>query len=133
MRKKTLIILLITSLALPLGFLTGCDSQAKSGALIGGAAGAGIGQLAGRDTKATLIGAGIGTAAGYLVGNHMDKKKSGENAPAQEETTVVNITNSNGSITPVTLTKSGNNYIGPKGEIFDHLPTEEELKPGYGY
>ena len=45
----------------------------------------------------------------------------------------VNITNSNGSISPVTLKKQGIGYVGPKGEFYDHLPTESELKPVYGF
>jgi len=32
----------------------------------------------------------------------------------------------------VTLKKKGDSYIGPKGERYDELPTEEQLKPIYG-
>ena len=54
-------------------------------------------------------------------------------APQQQiATTVVNITNSNGSITPVTLRRSGNLWIGPKGEQYLSIPTPEQLKPIYG-
>jgi hypothetical protein len=45
----------------------------------------------------------------------------------------VNITNSNGSITPVRLRKQGVGYVGPRGEYYDKLPTEEQLKPIYGF
>ena len=34
-----------------------------------------IGQAVGGDTEATLIGAGIGAAGGYIIGNEQDKKK----------------------------------------------------------
>jgi len=79
----------------------------------------------------------VGAGTGYVVGNEADKKKQ-QTAPAQSttqntEVVTVNITNSNGSITPVKLTRSGNNYTGPKGEIYDHLPTQAELKPVYGF
>ncbi len=47
-------------------------------------------------------------------------------------TVIVNITNSNGSITPVTLRRSGNVWIGPKGEQYLSIPTAEQLKPIYG-
>ena len=55
-------------------FVNGCDSSAKTDALIGTGVGALIGQAVGGDTGATLIGAGVGAGAGYLIGNHQDKK-----------------------------------------------------------
>ncbi len=45
---------------------------------------------------------------------------------------VVEINNSNGSITPVELKKKGRIYISPKGEHYKQLPTEEQLAPVYG-
>lgn len=57
-------------------FLAGCNAQvnkAQSGAAMGGVGGALVGQAIGRDTKATLIGAAVGTMLGYMVGNEMDK------------------------------------------------------------
>jgi len=117
-------------------FSAGCENDAQTGALLGTAIGAGAGQAIGRDTKSTLIGAGVGAAGGYIVGNERDKKKAQTQAdsppPATEQVTV-NITNSNGSVTPVRLQKRGAAYIGPKGEHYDHLPTEEELRGVYGF
>jgi hypothetical protein len=55
-----------------------------------------------------------------------------ENVSQQANTTIVNITNSNGSITPVTLKRSGNVWIGPRGEQYLSVPTAEQLKPVYG-
>ena len=54
--------------------LVGCSNlnKTQNGALLGGLAGAGIGQLAGGDTKATLIGSGIGAAGGALAGNYAE-------------------------------------------------------------
>lgn len=40
---------------------------------------------------------------------------------------IVNIRNSNGSIGQIKLEKIGNNYIGPRGEIYAKLPTQEQL------
>jgi hypothetical protein len=115
----------------------GCKSDAQTGAGIGAAAGAGIGQLAGGDTESTLIGAAIGAGAGYIIGDQRDKKKTEEEMDElrQEVNTVsVNVTNSNGSVSQVKLTKEGTGYKGPKGEYYDHLPTEQELKQaGYGF
>jgi hypothetical protein len=46
---------------------------------------------------------------------------------------VVHISNSNGSLTPVVLMKSGvNQWRGPRGEIYNGLPTEQQLALVYG-
>jgi len=119
--------------------VTGCDSKAKSGALIGTAAGAGLGQAIGGNTTGTLIGAAVGAGAGYIIGGQMDKsddkkddKKAEEAAAAKTEETIW-ITNSNGSQTPVKVVKQGDTYTGPKGEIYTARPTEEQLKAVYGF
>jgi len=48
------------------------------------------------------------------------------------ETVVINVPNSDGSYTPVTLTKYGDGYIGPQGEYYPGRPTVEQLKVLYG-
>jgi hypothetical protein len=53
--------------------VAGCESKGGTGALAGAGVGALIGQAAGGNTQATLIGAGIGAGVGYIVGNEMDK------------------------------------------------------------
>jgi hypothetical protein len=45
----------------------------------------------------------------------------------------VTVTNSNGSKISVRLQKQGVGYVGPRGEYYDHLPTDAELKPVYGF
>ena len=75
MYKRLITILLIVAIGTGSALIVGCESDAKTGALLGGAAGAAIGNLAGGDTEATLIGGGIGAAAGYFIGNEQDKKK----------------------------------------------------------
>jgi len=45
----------------------------------------------------------------------------------------VNVTNSNGSIITVRLRKQGVGYVGPRGEYYNTLPTEDQLKPIYGF
>ena len=42
------------------------------------------------------------------------------------------ITNDNGSQTPVTLTPSGDGFVGPSNEYYPNMPTEEQLKALYG-
>ena len=119
-----------------LALAAGCESDAQTGALLGTAAGAGIGALAGGDTEGALIGAAVGGGAGYMLGSEQDKKKTqAEIDSLRQEMNIVtvNITNSNGSITPVRLRKQGVGYVGPRGEYYDKLPTEEQLKPIYGF
>ncbi len=132
---------LLIACSVVLAFSIGCESEAGKDAAIGGALGAGVGAIVGHQsghtTEGALIGGAVGAGGGYILGNEKDKKQQQQaqtNQPAQSTDVVtVNITNSNGSVTPVKLTRSGTNYIGPKGEVYDHLPTEAELKPVYGF
>ena len=59
--------------------LIGCQSNTGTGVLVG----AGLGQLIGGDTKATLIGAGIGAGAGYIIDKSKEKKAAQEKPVAQ--------------------------------------------------
>jgi hypothetical protein len=158
MVKGFVTILMVVVVGLGLAFTTGCESDAQTGALIGTGAGAGIGQAIGHNTESTLIGAGVGGGAGYMIGNESDKKKTQaemeslqrqnmqmqqqnmqmqqQNMQMQQEmsTVTVNVVNSNGSITPVTLRRQGVVYIGPRGETYPTMPTQEQLKQaGYGF
>jgi uncharacterized protein YcfJ len=117
-------------------FVVGCQSNAQTGTAIGAAAGAGIGQLAGHDTESTLIGAAVGAGAGYMFGNEKDKKAAAverEQIRQEMNTVTVNITNSNGSISQVKLRKYGVGYIGTRGEYYETMPTEEQLRVVYGF
>jgi hypothetical protein len=137
MAKDLVLILMAVVVSLGLAFVVGCESDAQTGALIGTAVGAGAGQAIGGDTTSTLIGAAVGGGAGYMIGGERDKKKTKAEIDALRQdmnTVTINITNSNGSITPVTLRKQGVVYIGPRGETYTTLPTEEQLKQaGYGF
>jgi len=118
--------------------LAGCQNinKAQTGALGGALAGTAVGALAGHDAKGALIGAGVGTAGGYIVGNEMDKHDTNERIDQVSQdanTTVVNVHNSNGSVTPVALRRSGGNWIGPRGEVYANLPTEQQLRQVYGF
>ena len=48
------------------------------------------------------------------------------------DTATINIPNSEGGYTAVTLRKSGNGYIGPQGEYYSENPTVGQLKTLYG-
>ena len=61
-----------------LGSTTGCETKAGTGALVGGAAGAGIGAIIGHNShgrtgSGALIGGAVGALGGALIGNEMDK------------------------------------------------------------
>ena len=43
------------------------------------------------------------------------------------------VTNSNGSRISVRLTRQGRWYVGPRGEVYAHLPTNEQLRVVYGF
>lgn len=135
MKKGTLLIVVVVLLGGLLVF-SGCESAGMTGAGLGSLAGAGIGALAGDSTEDTLVGAAVGGGAGYIIGSEMDKKKAAQkrqDLQQQINTVTVVITNSNGSKTPVILTKQGVGYLGPRGEYYEQLPTPEQLRPIYGF
>lgn len=136
MVKNLITVTLIVVMSLGSTFIVGCQSDAQTGSAIGALAGAGIGQLAGGDTEATLIGAAVGGTAGYLLGNESDKQKAqAERDGLRQEmnTVMVKVTNSNGSIIQVPLRKQGVGYVGTRGEYYPTLPTEDQLRPVYGF
>jgi outer membrane lipoprotein SlyB len=139
MTKQLTIILLVTAIGFGL-FVTGCENEAQTSSMIGALAGAGIGQLAGRDSESTLIGAAVGAGAGYIFGNESDKKRTNAETNAniqalraEQNSTVVWVTNSNGSMVPVKLSKNGPGYIGPRGELYAKLPSQDQLRTVYGF
>jgi hypothetical protein len=48
-----------------------------------------------------------------------------------EESFTVNVPNSKGGYTAVTLKRSGNGFIGPQGEYYTEFPKIEQLKAMY--
>lgn len=122
--------------------MSGCESDAGNTALIGTVIGAGIGALAGGDTEGALIGGAIGGGVGYMIGNESDKKKTEAKTDAKiaevrasQNVETIWITNSNGSQVAVKIRKEANGpgYFGPRGERYSSRPTEEQLKPVYGF
>ena len=124
------------SVVLTLVLIGGCRNHAQSHMAGGAVVGAGIGQLAGGDTEATAIGALIGGTAGYIIGNEADKQEAREERAeirTEADSVTVNMTNSNGSISQVRLKKYGVGYLGTRGEYYPKLPTEDQLRPVYGF
>ena len=121
---------------LGLVLIAGCASDAQTGSAFGALAGAGIGQLAGGSTESTLIGAAGGGAAGYMLGNESDKTKAEMERGRlrrRMNTVAVKVTNSNGSVVQVPLRKHGVGYVGTRGEYYPTLPTQDQLRPVYGF
>ena len=99
--KRVISLILVLSL---FGFLFSCAGTSRSkkglgtGVLIGAIGGALLGQAIGRNTEATLIGAGIGTlvggVAGHQIGAYMDRQE-GELRSAIATTEAAGITRTN--------------------------------------
>jgi len=136
LRKIIMMLFVVASMSFV--FLSGCENDAQTGALVGGLGGAGLGALIGGRHHAgegALIGGAVGAGGGYMIGNESDKAKTQQqiaSVNAAANTAVVNIDNGNGSVTPVTLTRQGNMWVGPRGEQYMALPTPEQLRPLYG-
>ena len=140
--KRIMTMVLLVAVAGGTVVMSGCESDAGNTALIGTAIGAGVGALAGGDTEGALIGGAIGGGAGYMIGNESDKKKAEVRTDAKiaevqaaQNVETIWITNSNGSQIAVKVRKepNGPGYFGPRGERYNTRPTEEMLKPVYGF
>lgn len=136
MIRNMTVILVVVAVSFASVFVVGCETCAQTGAAVGALAGAGVGQLAGGDAESTVIGAAVGGAAGYMLGNEADKEQArAERACIRREMkyVTVNFTNSNGSISRVRLRRHGVGYVGTRGEYYSTLPTQEQLRPVYGF
>jgi hypothetical protein len=85
--RKTGCIGVVLLAAVSLASTPGCATKAGTGALIGGAAGAGIGAIIGHNShdragSGALIGGAVGAIGGAIVGNEMDKS---DRKKAEEE------------------------------------------------
>lgn len=109
-------------------FIDGLFKSGGKGALFGGL----IGAIAGDPKKGAAIGAGVGAVGGLVHKKHEKKEKEQEQAVAEANTRVVNVPNSNGSYTPVSLHLVANGWQGPKGETYPTLPTASQLQGAYG-
>ena len=99
------------------------------GALIGGV----VGYQSEEPGEGAAVGAavfGVGEFLRQTDRHHKERKHKDKDEEVEE--VVIEIHNSNGSVTPVKLRKEGRIYIGPKGEHYEQLPTEEQLRPAYG-
>jgi uncharacterized protein YcfJ len=132
----------------------GCANMQESGTGIGALTGAGLGVVLGNQLghgaargRSQLVGGAIGAGVGGLLGNQWGQGRDFQTQQvaqqgqtqaqmaqmqAQLNSVTVNVTNSNGSITPVTLMRSGTGFVGPRGEFYGAMPSESQLKV-YGF
>lgn len=75
----------------------------------------------------------VGSGLLFFNGCEDNSKAEREQIRQEINTVTVNVTNSNGSITQVKLVRQGVGYIGPRGEYYETLPTEDQLRPIYGF
>ena len=136
--KTPVIVAVVVSLLL----LSGCNEELRMSDIYGAAlGGALVGGIVGYQSHEEGEGAAIGAAicgVGELLSqldNLDDKEKEchDDDSDGRTEIYVIQVHNSNGSITPIEIEKKGNTFIGPKGEHYEALPTEEQLKPVYGF
>jgi hypothetical protein len=144
--RKTKSIALVLIASLLLGLCNGCcceNNRSNNGdlklhpifekAIIGAIIGGVIGYQSHEEGEGAAIGAGLFVVGELLEqSDRQQRKKESIHKEKYSEQTIVEIHNSNGSITPVKLRKKDGSYIGPKGERYEQLPTEEQLKPLYG-
>ncbi len=132
MKKFALPVLFLLALAL---CSAGCQTTG-GGALLGAGTGAGAGAIIGHNVDGVSAGEGAlaGAAIGGLLGAQQGRQNERINSlERQANSTVVNVTNSNGSVTPVTLTRYGNQWRGPRGELYNSLPSGSQLRGAYGF
>ena len=145
--KKAMIVKAVAVVAAG-GMMMGCASpayqqnqsafnQAALGAALGAVAGGVIGNNshgAFGNGEGAVAGAALGALIGGTMGHQTDQVNAQMGAVTElASTVVINVQNSNGSYTPVTLRRAGNQYVGPRGEYYSALPTEAQLKVAYGF
>lgn len=74
----------------------------------------------------------VRAAEGYAVAQLPTQAAPAQQATALPPNVTVVLENANGSRTPVTLTRTADGWQGPKGELYDAIPTQEQLRPYYG-
>ncbi|MEN6625035.1 MAG: YMGG-like glycine zipper-containing protein [Candidatus Sumerlaeia bacterium] len=140
MGRKYVAVLALMAIA-----LLGCQTAGQgtaTGALTGGALGAGAGALMGKHSgTGAIVGGAAGALAGGIIGNQMgannarNRQQDAAINQALEDanTQIVNVPTSTGGTVPVRLTRRGTVWVGPRGEEYSSLPTSEQLRRAYGF
>jgi len=135
--------LVVSSILVCLLLQAGCvTTEADKSAAIGTGIGAGLGAILGHNLgdgsgSDRALGAAAGALAGGVLGHQKGRQQEIQSQMNQMQQrqfiTTIWVENSNGSKTPVQLRQTdGGQYIGPRGEYYDTMPTQEQLKKIYG-
>jgi uncharacterized protein YcfJ len=125
---------------------TGCASapETQRDTIIGSGIGAGLGAILGNNLGNSKSDRELGIAAGALLGGLLghtvgtqgelqNKVNNLQQNQQNQNLVTIWIQNSNGSKTPVILRKAdGGQFVGPRGEYYPSLPTQDQLRPAYG-
>ncbi|MDA0323414.1 MAG: glycine zipper 2TM domain-containing protein [Verrucomicrobia bacterium] len=108
------------------------------GAAIGGIAGHNLGGGSGDRDKGAALGAAVGGLLGHTLGSVREEQQRSDERVARLETgsreRELWITNSNGSRSCVILRANpSGTWNGPRGEVYDRFPSEDQLRPVYGF
>ena len=137
--KSTITGLLLAGLMFQAGCasMTPTEQSTAIGTGIGAALGAVLGNNLGGSRNDRELGIAAGALVGGVVGNQYGRQgemqRQINTVQQQQFITTVWVENSNGSKTPVVLRQTeGGQYIGPRGEYYTTLPTQDQLKAVYG-
>jgi hypothetical protein len=144
----------VFSMVMLISAISGCNpyNNAGEGAAVGGGLGALAGGIIGHQSHDTaagmLIGGAVGAVTGAAVGSQIQKPEAppavvvAQPAPVvmalppaeviTQDSIIVNLPNNDGTYTVVVLKRSGNGYVGPQGEFYTQLPSNDQLKIMYG-
>lgn len=134
MRRIALSLVLAGSLALAPACAN--TSNTTKGATIGAVGGAVAGRAltsgksSSTKTAGTLGGALLGGVIGGIIGSNADEKERAA-AAVPQHTQRVTVPNSDGTYTTVTLERVGARWKGPRGEMYETLPTADDLARTY--
>jgi uncharacterized protein YcfJ len=117
--------------------MTPSQQSTAIGSGVGAALGAILGNNLGGSRNDRELGIAAGALAGGLLGHQMGTQREMQNQvnnlQQQQFITTVWVENSNGSKTPVQLRQTdGGQYVGPRGEYYSVMPTQEQLRKVYG-
>lgn len=127
--------------ALTGGCITTRPDPTTQATALGAGIGAGLGAVLGHNFGGSRNDRALGAAAGALLGGTLARQyaqqaeleRRMDHLQQQQFFTTVWIQNSNGSRTPVLLRMTeGGQYIGPRGEYYPTMPTEDQLRKVYG-
>ncbi|MCX7819547.1 MAG: glycine zipper 2TM domain-containing protein [Kiritimatiellae bacterium] len=130
-----------TAAVLTAGCVTTRTDPAVQATALGAGIGAGLGAILGHNLGGSRNDRALGAAAGALLGGALAHHHAQQAAlqqridhlQQQQLYTTVWVQNSNGSRTPVLLRiTEGGQYIGPRGEYYPSMPSEEQLRTVYG-